>query len=186
MQKRIIIVHGWMGKPHGDWIPWIKKELEQRDIRVIVPKLSNPLHPQFFVWLSELKEAVGEPDEYTYFIGHSLGCMTILRYLEQLGLSQTIGGCVFVAAFADKPFGFFRSFFKDPLQWEKVHQQCKKFTVIHSNNDKVVPLAQRDIFKKYLNAKSLIEHNKGHMTGWDKMFEFPSLLEEILSMVEGD
>ncbi len=186
MKQRVIIVHGWMGKPDGDWIPWIKEELENRGAEVVVPRLSHPLHPQLSVWLSEIQQVIGVPDEQTYFIGHSLGCMTVLRYFEQLDTPQQIGGAVLVAAFATQPFGLFRSFFRQPLEWEKVKQQCRQFVVIHSDNDKVVSIAQSDIFQEALNAQSVIVNNKGHMTGWDKVFQFPQLLEIVAKMVIRD
>lgn len=42
---------------------------------------------------------VGVPDEQTYFVGHSLGCQAIARYLESLSESIKVGGVVFVAGF---------------------------------------------------------------------------------------
>ncbi len=81
MQKRVFIIHGWEGSPQGDWFPWLKKELETKSFVVEVPIMPDTMHPTLEGWLGHLKKITGEPNENTYFIGHSLGVITILRYL---------------------------------------------------------------------------------------------------------
>jgi predicted alpha/beta hydrolase family esterase len=48
-------------------------------------------------WVAYLSEIAAEPDEDLYMIGHSAGCITILRYLETI--DRRIGGAVLVAGF---------------------------------------------------------------------------------------
>ena len=93
--KRVFLVHCWGGKPEGGWYSWIKDELERRNIKVIIPKMPNPVAPEINSWVNTLEKSVGKADENTYFIGHSVGCQTILRYLETI--NQNVGGVLFVA-----------------------------------------------------------------------------------------
>ena len=98
MVRRVFIVHGWQGTPSVNWFPWLKFKLEGRGIRVMVPQLPDTGRPRMTPWVNELAKTVVVPDKDCYFIGHSLGCITILRYLESLK-DQTIGGVVLVAGF---------------------------------------------------------------------------------------
>ena len=95
--KRAIIAHGWDGYPEEGWFPWLKSELEARGFEVLVPQLPEANSPSIYNWVPALAEAVGTPDENTYFVGHSMGCQTIARYLETLPEGAKVGGAVFGA-----------------------------------------------------------------------------------------
>ena len=41
-------------------------------------------NPRIQKWVSKLAQTVGDADKQTYFVGHSMGCQTIVRYLEKL------------------------------------------------------------------------------------------------------
>lgn len=84
MKKRVIIVHGWDGYPEEGWFPWLKQQLKARGFEVIVPQLPNADEPHIERWVPALSEAVGTPDEQMYFVGHSMGCQAIVRYLAAL------------------------------------------------------------------------------------------------------
>jgi uncharacterized protein len=99
MKKRVFIVHGWDGYPEEGWFPWLKGELEAREFEVFVPQLPDPGNPRIYKWVPKLKEVVGDADEETYFVGHSMGCQTIARFLENLPQDLKVGGAVFIAGF---------------------------------------------------------------------------------------
>ena len=82
--KRVIIIHGYRGKPETNWKPWLKSELESNGFAVEVPAMPNTDRPTVSEWINKITEVVGEPSLNTYLIGHSLGCIAILRYLESL------------------------------------------------------------------------------------------------------
>src|SRR3989338_6312903 len=93
--KTAIIVHGWEGSSQSDWMPWAKAALEQEGIKVVVPDMPHTEAPEISEWVEYLKSIVEAPDKDTYFIGHSIGCQAILRYLETL--TAPVGGAIFVA-----------------------------------------------------------------------------------------
>ena len=129
--KRVFIIHGWDGKPEHGWSPWLKKELEDKGYTVEAPAMPDTATPTLEKWLQHLKKVVGTPDEDCYFVGHSLGCITILRYLESLPEDQIVGGVVLVAGFSsnleyDGYKNELLSFFETPVLWEKIKSQCKK------------------------------------------------------------
>lgn len=127
--KRIFIVHGWEATPESDWFPWLRRELEKRGFTVLVPAMPDPIHPKKEAWVPQLEKTAGIPDRNCYFVGHSLGCITILRYLETLQKSQVAGGAVLVGGFGtDLEYADYKgevsSFFSTPLDWGKIKKHC--------------------------------------------------------------
>ena len=53
---------------------------------------------------------------------------------------------------------------------------------IFSDNDPYVPLDNQEEFKGMLNAKIIIEHEKGHFSGSTGTIELPVVLEAILEI----
>src|SRR3989338_3198510 len=97
MEKRVFIIHGWGGSPNEGWFPWLKRELGARGFLVYALNMPHTDTPTIGEWVDYLTEAVGEADENTYLVGHSIGCQTILRMAEGLEEDERLGGAVFVA-----------------------------------------------------------------------------------------
>lgn len=185
--KKVIIVHGWGGFPEEGWFPWLKNELEKRGFEVQIPAMPETNNPKIEAWVSYLSNIVGEVDENTFFVGHSIGCQTILRYLEKLPEDKKVGGVVFVAGwftlmnFQPGEEEIAKSWLETLINFEKVKKHTEKFVAIFSDNDDVVPQNNKDLFEQRLGAKTILENNKGHFSGGDNIKELPSALEEILS-----
>lgn len=184
--KKAYIIHGWGGNPEEAWFPWLKKELEKKDFQVSIPKMPNTDEPKIEEWIGFLKEHIKNPDENTYFIGHSIGCQTIIRYLETLE-NIKIGGVVFVAGFinlknlsGENEEKIAKPWLETPIDFEKVKNNSNKFIAIFSTNDPYVALSDSEIFKDKLNAKIIILENKGHFGGEDNINKLPEALNAIL------
>lgn len=177
--KRLFIVHGWGGSPNEIFYQLIKRELELSGWKVFPLKMPNPDNPQIDPWVSELSKAATNPDKDTYFYGHSVGCQTILRFLQALPDNTEVGGAVFSAGWINiKPETYemegeeetkeiVTPWLEAQLDFKKIKQHCKKFTAIFSDNDPYVPLSDKDIFEKELSAKTSVEHNRDHFPGTD-------------------
>jgi len=96
LAKKIIIVHGWSGDVNKGWFPWLKKILEGQGFNVVMEKMPEADKPKMELWVEQLKNISGKVDEQTYFIGHSIGCQTIIRMLEK-HQSERVGGAIFLA-----------------------------------------------------------------------------------------
>lgn len=165
--KRAIIVHCWDGYPDYCWYPWAKKELETKGFSVQVPAFPETGAPKQTKWVPVLKEQIDKPDDELFLIGHSVGCITILRYLETLKEGERVGGVVLVAGFTDN-LGFeeLKNYFETPIDFAKIKAKSKNgFIAIHSDNDPYVDLKFGDIFKKALGAEVIIKHAMGHFSG---------------------
>lgn len=190
MSKRVFIIHGWDGYPEEGWFPWLKKELEAKGFEVMVPPMLDAAEPKIETWLHCLEKAVGKPDESTYFVGHSIGCQTIIRYLETSG--KKVGGAVFVAGWfvlsdleteEEKIIG--KPWLETPIDFDRVKATTRNFVAIFSKDDPVVPLEEnRKLFKERLNPKIIVENNKGHFSGSDGVTELPSALDAVLEMAK--
>jgi uncharacterized protein len=181
--KKAILIHGWDGYPEEGWRPWLKDELEKKGFEVIVPSMPDSAKPKMSKWLGHLEGIVDNPDENLYFVGHSLGCITILRYLESLAVGKKIGGVVLVAGFSSNlGFDELDTFFVNKINWSKIKSNCEKFIAIHSDNDPFVSLHYADFFKDELGAQVIIEHNMKHFSGSDNINTLPSALESILKL----
>jgi hypothetical protein len=185
--KRVIIVHCWDGYPEYCWYPYVKKELETKGFIVEVPTFPETDAPNLDKWLPVLQEKIGTPDENTYLIGHSVGCITILRYLESLDSGQKVGGVVLVAGFTDD-LGFeeLKNFFTTDINFEKVKQSANHFVAIHSDDDPYVPLKHGDVFKEKLKAELIIKNEMKHFSGpvdeEDSCTELPDVVQSIVKL----
>ena len=191
MKKKVFIVHGWGGSPKENWLPWLKKELENRGFEVFVPQLPDPDNPRIQNWIPALAKVVGIPDEQTYFVGHSMGCQTIARYLEGLPENIKVGGAVFVAGFFKRLTGLEDEpgvpetdahWLGTPLDLAKVKSHLPKSIALFSDNDPYVPLDNQDDYRDKLGSKIIIEHNMGHFNESAGVTELPVALESVLEI----
>jgi len=182
-RKRLIVVHGWEGSPEHGWFPWLKSEMEKRGWQVQIPAMPSAAAPKVYEWVPYLLEVAGRVDENTFMIGHSLGCVTILKFLESLPKGKMLGGAILVAGFDNSlTFKELENFFDTPIDWEKAKKKCKKFVSIHSENDPSVPVENSIKFEKGLGAKKIIVDGYKHFSGDDGFTSLPLILEELLEI----
>ncbi|GBE17105.1 putative hydrolase YdeN [bacterium BMS3Abin15] len=182
--KKVVVIHCWEGYPEYCWYPYVKKTLEKKGYEVNVPAFPETDLPKLDKWLPKLQEAVGQPSENVILVGHSVGCITILRYLESLSEDQKIGGAILVAGYiGDLGYDELKNFFDSPVNFEKAKRHCENFIAIHSDNDPYVDLKHADIFKKELDAEIIIKHNAKHFSGpsdkEDSCTELPDVVDSI-------
>ncbi|MAZ40760.1 hypothetical protein CL654_01410 [bacterium] len=173
-QKRAIILHGWASGPDDCWLPWMARELEKEGFVVEVPQMPDPKHPDVPVWVSILSETVKNPDENTYFVGHSMGCFVILKYLESLNTNDSIGGVVCVGGHLGRD--------KWPaLNLEKIKRFAPQVFGIFSDNDYYIPLEMEERYREW-GAQTLVLHDKGHFSRKEDITELPEARDALLEL----
>lgn len=189
MQRRVFIIHSWGGSPEEGWFPWLKKELENRGFIVEVPAMPDSENPKIETWIPYLSKLVGQADENTYFVGHSIGCQTIIRYLQTLPESTKVGGAVFVAGWynlrnleTDEEKEIAGPWVNTPRDDNKIRKAVNKAIAIFSDNDPFVLEENQKSWKELVGAKIIIEHKKGHFIGSDGIKELPSALRSVLEL----
>ncbi len=182
--KRIIIVHRWSGGPNDDWRPWLKAELEKIGYDVSVPEMPDTDEPVIEKWVNRLAEVVGVPDADTYFIGHSIGCQAILRYVETI--EQPIGGALFVAGWFnlenledEETEAVAKPWIETPINSSKIKTVLPKSTLIISDNDPYGAFEENKQKFGELGSTVVVLHEAGHITEDDGFVEATDVLEQF-------
>ena len=134
-------------------------------------------------WVDHLSAQVGKIRESDIFIGHSIGCQTILRYLEQS--SGVVAKVILVAPWFtltnldnDEAWKVADPWLKTTMDFSKIIKKAGKFITIFSDNDPWVPyLENKGMFEEKLNPEIINLHNKGHITAEEGSTELPELLK---------
>ncbi len=189
MQRRVFLIHGWEGRPDNHWFPWLSWELKARGFAVHALTMPHSEAPKVSEWIGAIKAAVGRPTAATYFVGHSIGCQAILRYLESLPEKAKIGGAIFVAGWLDlanletpEEKEIAKPWIETPIDFKKAKSHCPKFTTIFSDNDKYAPMARSLEFQKALGAKAVLERGKGHFTKDEGVVALPSVFKSLMAI----
>jgi len=185
MAKRIFIVHGWGGSPRNDWVPWAKRELEKRGYRVYAPEMPDTEHPKIKAWVTHLAKKVGEADKNTILVGHSIGCQTILRYLQTLPEDRKVDKVILIAGWGGKLIldieeeeEIAKPWLETPIDYASARKKANLFIAIFSDNDPYVPLKENaELYKEKLGAKIIIEKRKGHFNEGYGIKKLPVLMK---------
>ncbi len=188
-KQRVFIVHGWGGSPEESMLEWLEISLEKKFFDAMALHMPHPEHPKIEAWVKHLAESVGTIDKGTFFIGHSIGCQTIMRYLETQ--NKACGGAVFIAPWftlqgleSDDEANIAHSWLTKEINLEKVKNNLPKLSVIFSDNDPYVPLSDKEIFKVTLGAHVIVEHDKGHFTEEDGVEKNETALKELVRIAK--
>jgi len=189
MSKRVFIIHGWEGRPDEGWLPWLKNKLEEQGIEVHMPQMPNTETPKIDEWIPFIKNLVGEPNEDTYFVGHSMGVQTFLRYIASI--DKKVGGALSVAGFFtlipssldEEEKEIAKPWLETPIDTEKVKSNSGAITALFSDNDQFVDLENVKMFEDRLNAKTLTFEKKGHFSEEHGIMEFEPIFEELMAII---
>ena len=190
--NKVYIVHCWDGTKDDGWYPWLDKELTNENTTVYRFDMPNTENPKIEEWVPFLDSMVKDLDSNTYFVGHSIGCQTILRFLQSRDITN-IGGILLVAPWLDllpeainepESYETAKSWLTTPIDFEKVKKFTSNITCIFSDDDYFVSLSQKEEFEKLLNAKTIVVNNKGHISEEDNVFELKEILDACNSMIK--
>ena len=185
------MVHRWEGGAATDWYPWLRAELERLNYEVDVLDMPNSKEPKIEEWVEYLEAKVGALDENTYFVGHSIGCQAILRYLERQDNSKA-GGAIFVAGWfnlegleeeGEEVVAVAKPWIETPIDLKKVRSILLQSILLISSNDPYGALEENKKNFSELGTKIVQVENAGHFCKEDGYKEFPLLLEELKAVL---
>ena len=187
--EKLILVHGWGGNPNSEpWFGSLKHQCKEKGIEFIAPAMPNTENPKMNEWISKLKEYSKDLDEQTYFVGHSMGCQTIIRYLSEIPNDVKVGNIVFVAPWiklnmesikeeGEESVKIAESWMNVPIRFDEANRHLTNVLAIFSDNDDWVPLSESETFKKRLGAEIIIKKGEGHFNKKKELKEIMEFLE---------
>ncbi|MBD2785470.1 serine hydrolase family protein [Xenorhabdus sp. DI] len=185
--KKIIIIHGYTASPSSNWFPWLKEKLTEQGAEVIVPAMPETSAPKPESWAKMLMDIVPVADKNSVFIGHSLGCIAVLRHLESICSQHLhIGGYILVSGF-DSPqitVPELNAFTVEPLDYAFLRQITKQRISLISSNDQIVsPQSSLDLAHA-LQTEVINVANAGHFLdrdGFTRLSPVYDILQNMLS-----
>lgn len=182
---KVYIIHGYTASSRDNWFPWLKNQLESEGIETYIPDMPFSDNPQLELWLQCMRKNTDVIDENTIFIGHSLGCITVLRFLLEKNVK--IKGAILVSGFIgenpmSKKTDGLQSFVEGSLNLKKLKELIPNRIAITALDDDIVPCRATKEMAIQIGA-DLIELNTGkHFIDRDGYIDFPILHQEILRL----
>jgi len=162
------------------WMPWIKKQLEEKEIEVFIPLMLTPWNPKYEEWKDIFDRLLVNED--SILIGHSCGGAFLVRWLGET--KREIKRLILVSPgkagrestktlsnlYGDKTYEHIRNYVKDEIIIFTAEDDLK----YHINNAYE--------YEKELPAKVIhLGKGYGHFTLGDMgTKKFPELLNKIL------
>lgn len=176
----VLILHGIGGYAGIHWQQWLHDELVKKGYDVLMPELPNSEKPDRGEWLETVKKLVSKIDLFELIIvGHSLGVVTALDFIEQS--KKPIKVLISVSGFAKDLGAEINSYFMKvkEIDFEKVKKNLEKSYVLYGDNDPYVPQKELKLLADNLGAEPIIFPNGGHLNTDAGYTKFPKLLEIV-------
>ncbi|MFK4436529.1 putative alpha/beta hydrolase family esterase [Paenibacillus sp. RC21] len=185
-KKQVYIIHGYTASPSDHWFPWLQDKLQEDGVSVDILDMPNSQAPQLHEWTQQLLSSIEVLHKDTYFVGHSLGCVSILRYLQQVSIPEQLGGLVFVSGFTDPvpTLPSLDEFTTDKLDYEQIMDSVKMRTVIASKDDTIVPFALSKKLAKDIQADFHEVEHGGHFLERDGFTSLPIAYQVLMDMMK--
>lgn len=179
--RRVVIAHGYNAHPDKHWFPWLASEVEVGGGEAVRIPFPDAAEPTVEKWGAATAKAVGQVDARTWLVGHSLGCVTLLRHLASLDEPWQLGGIVLVAGF-DGPLASLPQLDEylaetlDDEQIARIVANTGVIRTIRSDDDIAVPPASSDELARRLESEVAVVPGGGHFGEVDGWVELPIVL----------
>ena len=182
-KPNFLILHGFTGRADKNFIPWLKKQLENKGFEVQAPQMPNTDNPKEDEQVNFVLENC-TINERTILVGHSLGGVVAMKVLEKI--ARPIAGLVLVAPAMEPDFyikGPARPYQKT-FRWNYNHEVIKNLTGFRLVLSDTLEKEKRGPYLEYLSKKIAAplhetEARRTHFTGEEEPFILANLLPHI-------
>jgi predicted alpha/beta hydrolase family esterase len=187
----IVVSHAYGSDEHSVWYPYLRDELQQLGHTVDVPNLPATQAPRLASWRDAFAvRATAAPAHDTVLVGHSVGAVNILRFLEQRDPDRdgVFTGAVLVATPAHEVgYDALAEFFAQPFAWSKIRRTARRLHVLTAADDPVLipnPMEHVGTLVTQLGATGTITPTGGHFgSAPDDHIEVPEAVRLILDVL---
>ena len=178
---KYIIIHGSFGSSKSNWFPWLKQELEKKELKVNTPDMPIGIGNQTYDnWSKELDKLY--VDEDTTLIGHSIAPIFICKYLIENKIK--VKKLIFIQGFnhgiVNEEYDTVNKTFFINGDVTKIKDYCHDIVCIYSDNDPYVKNKEEiDNFANQLANTKLLIKGAGHINAESGYTEFDQILEFI-------
>ncbi|WP_254433854.1 alpha/beta hydrolase [Acinetobacter sp. Marseille-Q1618] len=175
--RQVYVLHGYSASVDDHWFQYLKQQLEEDDrTHVTLIAFPDSKYPDMEKWQRTLDQSISKIDQNSYFIAHSLGVITLLKFLERHETTE-IGGVILVSGFS-KPIQGFDTLdefiVKSQVDVSKLSKIKHKHVFI-SSNDSIVPMSYSVELAQQLNSAYTVIPDAGHFLASDGYVEFPQV-----------
>ncbi len=183
--KKVFIVHGLGSSPNGGWRPWLMGELKKQHVYACALAMPTPDEPVCAEWVEEIARHVEKnANDEIFLVGHSLGVSAILRYLETAPEKIRVSGVVLVSGrCTSHPNKKLANFFEPAFHFATIASRARSFTIIHGDDDQVVPFDNAEILSRELHAELIVIPKGGHLNGGSGWQTLPACLDTLIKMM---
>ena len=184
MKNNYFIIHGSFGSPFSNWFPYLRKELEKRELEVYTPDFPIGVGFQNYENWSKLLKCyleVGIINEKTIIFAHSIAPVFVCKFLIEYKIK--VKRLVFVCGFNnylginEEYDSVNKSMFLDNL--EDIKNYCKDIVCYYSNNDPYVKYENEKAFADTITDNQVIIKDGGHLNSESGYTEFNELLKYL-------
>ncbi|NMC35738.1 leucine--tRNA ligase [Candidatus Beckwithbacteria bacterium] len=191
-KMNVILLHGWYGHSQENWLPWLKKELEERGYTVHAPDLPNSQFPDYRETMDYIEKNYQNilKQGNTAIVGHSLGGYLAFKLAEKYRLKRIVAVAPSyqekVSEFPEdlvkeykKEFEKLINFYRDGQKFEnkKVEQNVRDIKVFYSDDEPYINAKNQGIYKKTFPFATFLQfQGRGHFGSRENCKELPEIL----------
>ena len=175
-----IVLHGSFSTPESNWFPWLKGELENRNLDVIVPAMPIGVGNQNYDnWAKEFDKL--DINENTIIFAHSIAPVFVCKYLIDRKIK--VNKLVFVCGFnnylgIDADYDAVNeSMYLDNLG--DIKNYCSNIVCFYSKNDPYVKYEAEKEFADTVATEQIVIDEGGHLNAEKGYTKFEELLKYI-------
>lgn len=179
-----LIVHGSFGSPFGNWFPYLRGELEKRELVVYTPDMPSGVgYQNYDNWSNVMKAYVdaGIINENTVIFAHSIAPVFVCKFLieNSIKVKRLVLVCGFnnYLGINDDYDAVNESMYLDNL--EEVKNYCDDIVCLYSDNDPYVTFGKEKEFADMIASTQIVIQNGGHLNSESGYDEFEELLKYI-------
>lgn len=184
MKNNYLLVHGSFGSPFSNWIPYLRKEIESKNLEVYTPDFPTGVGYQNYENWSKLLKTyvdVNIVNENTVIFAHSIAPIFICKFLTQNKIK--VKRLVFICGFnnylgIDKDYDTVNeSMYFDNLV--DIKNYCNDIVCFYSDNDPYVRYESEKEFADTITKNQIMISSGGHLNSESGYTEFFDLLKLI-------